>query len=182
MLRRSVRSSKYSPAAAWACAASSYSPFIKGLEKTVPLWHVVSRGVSLCPADMLHTDVPKAVLRPDCFASQVSATEAELRPTRSQTPSERRLALICFQCIYGRPWCRDVISSHTKGFAMQETGWLSAAVWSQPMKVQRERGPVEQVCNLCVIWHCAPTPILCSRRWAVLREDIGGGKWINLHF
>lgn len=36
--------------------------------------------------------------------------------------------------------------------AWQETGWLSVAVGSQPMKVVEGggEGPVKQVCNLCV--------------------------------
>lgn len=67
-------------------------------------------------------------------------------------------------------WCHFL--SQQAVFALQEAGWLNVVVGSRPMKVQG--APVEQVCNLCVIWHCTSTPILCSRRWAALRM---GKKW-----
>lgn len=91
-----------------------------------------------------------------CLRGSFVATEAEPRATPSQTPSERRLELICFQCICGRTWSCDVISSNARKkeeeIAWQETGWLSVAVGSQPMKVVEGggEGPVKQVCNLCV--------------------------------
>lgn len=48
-----------------------------------------------------------------CLRGPFVATVTELCATLSQTPSERHLELICFQCLCGRTWCYDVISSCT---------------------------------------------------------------------
>lgn len=82
-----------------------------------------------------------------------------------------RWVLICFQCICGTAPGAVMSFPLTNRQCLpcrKQAGWMQR-VGSRPMKVQRERGPVEQVCNLCVIWHCTSTPILCSRRWAGLR-------------
>ena len=142
--------------------ASSHSPLIKGFEKktAVPLWHGESRGVSACPADMLHGGSSQSCSV--SFSSFFFIFQWRLKWTLGPH-------LFSVYLWHGS-WCCDVISSHKQAvFALQEAGWLNAAGGSRPMKVQRERGPVEQVCNLCVIWHCTSTPILCSRRWAGLR-------------
>lgn len=137
--------------------ASSYSPLIKGFEKktAVPLWHVESRGVSACPADILYGGSSQSCSVSFFFFFTV---EAEVDVGSSSVFSVFVAQLLVL-------WCHFL--SQQAVFALQEAGWLNVAVGSRPMKVKGE--PVEQVCNLCVIWHCTSTPILCSRRWAVLR-------------
>lgn len=106
-----------------------------------------------------------------CYGHSLSFNKSWTVSNSSRTLAERRLVLICAQPTCCRSLCRDVTSSQTKRLARRKTGWLNVAAGSRPMGVQREgagEGPVEQVCNLCVIWHRASTPILSNRRWVVL--------------
>lgn len=157
MVKLSVWSSKYTPAAVWAHAASCYSPLIKGFEKktTAPVWHVLSRSVSFCPADILHSDVPKAFLCLFTFC----IGGCIVRNLESSS---------VFSVFCGNPSLSAVMSlplrqsvCHAGSRLVECSCWVSTNEGAENEWEREGEGPVEQVYDVCVIWHCTSTPILC---------------------
>lgn len=128
----------------------------------------------MCPADIVITvssQKPPAVL----LSSHRSAAEAEVSPSGGQKyawPSS------VFSCQMLVP-LRHFLSY--KAFAMQEAGWLSAAVWALNQWRCRERERVREqgrgacwagLCIVCNLTLCIHTHRLQQEGWAVLGEGI----------